>query len=124
MNNKTVQIKNVLVKAERDLQEIIAESAKDGDYRSVDVARIAAANLRELSAHISEPALNKKANNSVHKTEAKAITKKRKKASAKNPILWYSSTETAASLLLNLFPAGPKIRGKWANFGISAPKAS
>ncbi|MHC4126403.1 MAG: hypothetical protein ACYSRR_08140, partial [Planctomycetota bacterium] len=83
MDNRVEQIKNIIVKAERELQEVIAESARDGDYRSVDIARIAAANLREFSAHVSEPTLNKKNNNSVQKTEAKVKTKKRKKTFAK-----------------------------------------
>lgn len=83
MDNKTEQIKNVLIKAELELQEVIAESARDGDYRSVDIARIAAANIRELSAHISEPTLKKKNNKSVQKIEAKVKTRNRKKTSAK-----------------------------------------
>ena len=83
MNNKTDQIKNVLVKAEHDLQEIIAESAKEGDYRSVDIARIAAANLRELSTHISEPTSSKKNNSPVQKTEANVQRRKSKKIPAK-----------------------------------------
>lgn len=83
MDDRIEQIKNVLIKAERELQEVIAESARDGDYRSVDIARIGAANLRELSTHISEPNLNRKNNKSVQKTGAKVKTKKRKKTSAK-----------------------------------------
>lgn len=52
MKNTIEQIAAILANSERDLQQVIAEAAKAGDYRGVDAARSAAANVHEFRTRV------------------------------------------------------------------------
>lgn len=49
------RITEILAKAESEMQKVIVEAAQVGDYRTVDMARNAAINVRNLRAQISNP---------------------------------------------------------------------
>jgi hypothetical protein len=53
MESLTKQIATILSRAESELRGLIAEAAKDGDYRGVDISRSAASRIAQLIEHIS-----------------------------------------------------------------------
>jgi hypothetical protein len=55
MENLKEKIEAVLTKAENELQEVIVEAAKDGDYRGVDAGRAAAVEICNIKARILKP---------------------------------------------------------------------
>ena len=55
MDNLKEKIEAVLTKAENELQEIIIEAAKAGDYRGVDAGRAAAVEIKNLKIRILNP---------------------------------------------------------------------
>lgn len=82
MKNQTEKIIEILNKTESDIQEVIIESAQAGDYRSVDMARATAVNIKNLRTQISNPASKAEIRpaKSGTRIEKKASTKKRKKS--------------------------------------------
>ncbi len=55
MGNLKEKIEAVLTKAENELQEVIVEAAKAGDYRGVDAGRAAAVEICNIKARILKP---------------------------------------------------------------------
>lgn len=82
MKDQTGKIIEILNKTESDIQEVIIEAAQGGDYRSVDMARAAAVNIKNLRTQISNPASKAEIRpaKSGTRIEKKASTKKRKKS--------------------------------------------
>jgi len=75
MENSDNRITTILDEAERNLREVIAEAAQAGDYHSVDVARVAALEIRNLRARVKSPPIAQepqRSNTSPH------VTSKRK----------------------------------------------
>jgi len=58
------QITTILDEAERALREVIAEAAKAGDYRNVDVARLAALEMDKLRKRAKGPPIVKESESS------------------------------------------------------------
>ena len=54
MRDQIEKIIEILTKTESDIQKVIVEAAQTGDYRSVDMARNAAVNIKNLQAQISD----------------------------------------------------------------------
>jgi len=48
-----MKVLDILKKAEEELREVIAEAARAGDYRNVDIGRIVAVNIKEICERIS-----------------------------------------------------------------------
>lgn len=48
-----MKILDILRKAEEDLREAIAEAAREGDYRAVDLGRLVAVGVQELSERVT-----------------------------------------------------------------------
>lgn len=82
MKNQTEKIIEILNKTESDLQDVIVEAAKKGDYRSVDIARATAVNIQNIRMQITNPARKAEIRPAKSGTrfEKKASTKKRKKS--------------------------------------------
>lgn len=82
MKDQAGKIIEILTKTESDIQKVIIEAAQAGDYRSVDMARAAAVNIKNLRTQISNPASKAKIRpaKSGTRIEKKASTKKRKKS--------------------------------------------
>jgi len=78
MEKDIEKILGILTKCESDLQEVIVEAAKEGDYRSVDMAKTAAVNVSNVKARIKNPS---------SKPQAKGVSvvshRKRKSSSRK-----------------------------------------
>jgi len=55
MEDKAEKVVEILTKTESELQEAIVEAAQAGDYRSVDMARNAAVNIKNLRTQILNP---------------------------------------------------------------------
>lgn len=56
MKDKEEKVIEILTKTESELQKAIVEAAQAGDYRSVDMARNAAVNIKNLRTQILNPA--------------------------------------------------------------------
>ncbi|MCK4795529.1 MAG: hypothetical protein KAV87_67990 [Desulfobacteraceae bacterium] len=82
MKDQAGKIIEILNKTESDIQKVIIEAAQAGDYRSVDMARAAAVNIKNIRTQISNPASKAEIRpaKSVARIEKKASTKKRKKS--------------------------------------------
>lgn len=78
MENLKEKLEAVLTKAENELQEVIVEAAKAGDYRGVDVARTIAVSIRELNAKISESYLQGKSSKTQTNAEVKVSPRERR----------------------------------------------
>lgn len=80
MENLKEKIEAVLTKAENELQEIIADAAKEGDYRGVDAGRAAAVEICNLKARISKPSSKGelKSKSDVSHAKKKVATKRRR----------------------------------------------
>jgi hypothetical protein len=78
MRNMTEKIEAVLTKAENELQEIIVEAAKAGDYRGVDAGRAAAVEICNLKARILKPSSKSdlKSESNVSRDKKKVATKR------------------------------------------------
>ncbi|MHC4112350.1 MAG: hypothetical protein ACYSUY_14855 [Planctomycetota bacterium] len=74
----TEKIEAVLTKAENELQEIIVEAAKAGDYRGVDAGRAAAVEICNLKARILKPSSKSdlKSESNVSRDKKKVATKR------------------------------------------------
>ena len=78
-----MKVLEILNKTEKELREAIAESARSGDYRAVEVGRSVAVNIKELCERISRngqlttmPASIAKGND--EKSQKKKITRRNK----------------------------------------------
>ena len=82
MKDQAGKIIEILTKTESDIQEVIIKAAHAGDYRSVDIARAAAVNIKNIRTQISNPASKAEIRpaKSGTRIEKKALTKKRKKS--------------------------------------------
>ncbi len=80
MEDSNNTIRDILKEAENNLREMISKAAKDGDYRTVDMARGAAVEIKDLAARIENPSL--KTSNKLHK-ETNRRTKKAVRSSKK-----------------------------------------
>lgn len=82
MRNQTEKIIEILNKTESEIQEVIIEAAQAGDYRSVDMARATAVNIKNLRTQISNPSSKAEIRpaKSGTRIEKKVSTKKRKKS--------------------------------------------
>lgn len=78
MKNLKEKIEEVLTKAENELQEVIVEAAKEGDYRGVDAGRAAAVEICNLKARILKPSSKGelKSESNVSRTKKKVATKR------------------------------------------------
>ena len=78
MKDQAEKIIEILTKTESDIQELIIEAAKVGDYRSVDMARSAAVNIKNLRTQIMNPASKAEIKSSKNKTlsKRKALSRK------------------------------------------------
>lgn len=78
MNNLKERIEEVLTKAENELQEVIVEAAKEGDYRGVDAGRAAAVEICNLKARILKPSSKGelKSESNVSRSKKKVATKR------------------------------------------------
>jgi len=78
MKNLTEKIEAVLTKAENELQEVIVEAAKEGDYRGVDAGRAAAVEICNLKARILKPSSKGelKSESNVSRAKKKVATKR------------------------------------------------
>jgi len=54
MKDKTAEVADILAHAEKALQQVIVEAAEGGDYKSVDLARATAVNVRELHVRMAK----------------------------------------------------------------------
>jgi len=82
MRDQAEKIIEILTKTESDIQEVIIEAAQAGDYRSVDIARATAVNIKNLRTQIMNPVSKTKIKSSQNKphSERKASKRKRKKS--------------------------------------------
>jgi len=79
-----MKVLEILNKAEEELREAIAEAARSGDYRAVEVGRNVAVNIKELCERISgNGQITSKSASITKETEAKS-QKKRKKVSRRS----------------------------------------
>jgi len=78
MKNLIEKIEAVLTKAENELQEVIVEAAKAGDYRGVDAGRAAAVEICNLKARILKPSSKGelKSESNVSRTKKRVGTKR------------------------------------------------
>jgi hypothetical protein len=78
MENLKEKIEAVLTKAENELQEVIVEAAKAGDYRGVDAGRAAAVEICNLKARILKPSSKGelKTESNVSRAKKKVATKR------------------------------------------------
>lgn len=78
MKNLIEKIEAVLTKAENELQEVIVEAAKTGDYRGVDAGRAAAVEICNIKARILKPSSKGelKSESNVSRTKKKVATKR------------------------------------------------
>ncbi|MDD5064130.1 MAG: hypothetical protein PHQ35_05140 [Phycisphaerae bacterium] len=77
-----MKILDILRKAEEDLREAIAEAARAGEYRDVDIGRTVAVNIKELCERISGNGI--KSSKPLETKEGSASRKKQKKVSRRN----------------------------------------
>lgn len=97
MKDQAGKIIEILNKTESDIQEMIIEAAQAGDYRSVDMARAAAVNIKNLRTQISNPA--DKANPMSMKGVSRA---KRKAASRKGAKTDYPQFKVTKDTLIRI----------------------
>ena len=78
MKDQAEKIIDILTKTESDIQKVIIEAAQAGDYRSVDMARSAAVNIKNLRTQIMNPASKAEIKSSKNKTlsKRKALSRK------------------------------------------------
>ena len=78
MKDKTEKVIEILNKTESELQEAIVEAAQAGDYRSVDMARAAAVNIKNLRTQILNPTdkANPRSMKVVSRAKRKATSRK------------------------------------------------
>ena len=78
MRNLKERIEEVLTKAENELQEVIVEAAKAGDYRGVDTGRAAAVEICNIKARILKPSSkgDLKSESNVSRTKKNVATKR------------------------------------------------
>jgi len=78
MENLREKIEAVLTKAENELQEVIVEAAKDGDYRGVDAGRAAAVEICNIKARILKPSSKSelKSESDASRVKKKVTTKR------------------------------------------------
>jgi len=81
MKEKAEKVIEILTKTESELQEAIVEAAQAGDYRSVDMARNAAVNIKNLRMQILNPAskVEQKSIKSTSHVKRKLVLRKRTK---------------------------------------------
>jgi hypothetical protein len=77
-----MKILDILRKAEEDLREAIAEAARAGEYRDVDIGRTVAVNIKELCERISGNGI--KSSKPLEAKEEPASRKKQKKVSRRS----------------------------------------
>jgi len=82
MKNNEEKVIEILTKTESELREAIVEAAQAGDYRSVDMARLAAVNIKNLRTQILNPEIRAEIRPARRGTRTlkKVSTKKRKKS--------------------------------------------
>ena len=78
MKDQAEKIIEILTKTESDIQKVIIEAAQAGDYRSVDMARSAAVNIKNLRMQIINPAskIEKKSSQNKPHSKRKALSRK------------------------------------------------
>lgn len=97
MKDQADRITEILAKAESEIQTIIVEAAQAGDYRSVDMARNAAVNVRNLRAQISD------STGKVESKAAKAASQpKRRVASPRTVRTAYPKFHVAKDTLIRI----------------------
>lgn len=77
MDNLKEKIEAVLTKAENELQEVIVEAAKAGDYRGVDAGRAAAVEIKNLKIRILKPSSKSELKKETGTRHKKNVTTKR-----------------------------------------------
>ena len=82
MKEREDKIIEILKKTENDIQEVIIEAAKGGDYRSVDMARATAVSIKNLRSQISNPVSNEDKRKKKDKPQIrrKKLSRKTKKS--------------------------------------------
>lgn len=74
-----MKVLDILNKAEQELREAIAEAARSGDYRAVELGRNVAVNIKELCERISgNGQLASKSTATTHRTTTKSQKKRTK----------------------------------------------
>lgn len=81
MKDKAEKVIEILNKTESELQEAIVEAAQAGDYRSVDMARAAAVNIKNLRTQILNPAskVEREYTKNAPQVKRKVVLRKRTK---------------------------------------------
>jgi len=97
MENLREKIEAILKKAENELQEIIVEAAKAGDYRGVDTGRAAAVEICNLKARILKPS-----SKSELKTESDMSRSKKKVATKRHVRGKYPKFEVKNNTLIRI----------------------
>jgi len=97
MEDLKEKIQTVLTKAENELQEIIIEAAKAGDYRGVDAGRAAAVEIKNLKIRILKPSSKRE-----FKTESDAMRSKKKVAAKRHGRSKYPKFEVKNGALVRI----------------------
>ena len=91
------KIIGILTKCESDLRKLIVGAAKAGDYRSVDMARVAAVDIHNLRDRVLSPSLKRK-----QKVGGEVSLRKRKSASRKRGRTGYPKFEVKNDTLIRI----------------------
>lgn len=102
MKNINVEIKEILVKTERDLQQLIAKAAEAGDYRGVDIARLAAVKINDIERQTTESTVALSDDKEKTSKSAKGSTRKRKVTARKGKKGAYPKFEVKKNVLVRI----------------------
>lgn len=83
MKERIEEITGLLRRTEAELRQIIADAAKAGDYRTVDLAKTAAVGIQSLQSRITNPGvkvLQTKASKSEAKAKVKSMSRRGRKS--------------------------------------------
>lgn len=102
MKNINDEIKEILVKTERNLQQLITKAAEAGDYRGVDTSRSAAVKINDIKRQITETGIVSTSIRIKTETKGKVSTKKRKVAARKGKKGAYPKFEVKKDVLVRI----------------------
>ncbi len=102
MKNIKDEINEILVKAERDLQQLIAKAAEVGDYRGVDTARSVAVKINEIQRQIIERGIVSTSFSKKMEAGGKVKTGKRKSVARKGKKGGYPKFEVKKDTLIRI----------------------